>query len=126
VLASLGRLLLERGRYADAVAELRSALDRLRGDPEVRLAYARALGSSGQLQAAFGEYTTVLASASDEAREERVEALIERGKVSVERGDTKAGLRDLEDAIRLAPELAARADVVSARARAMAGTPQRP
>jgi tetratricopeptide (TPR) repeat protein len=120
VLASLGRLLLERGRYADAVAELRSAVERLRGDVDVRLAYAGALRSSGQIQAAFGEYTTVIASAPDEARHERVEALIERGKISVERSDATTGLRDLEDAIRLEPEVTTRSDVIAARAQAIA------
>lgn len=126
VLASLGRLFLERGRFADAVGELRSALDRLRGEVDIRLDFARALSQSGQPWAALGEYTAVLVYVPDDARQERVEALVGRGTVSADYDDPAAALRDLDHAIRLQPQLAEHPDVASARSRAFARLEQRP
>ena len=119
VLAALGRLLIERGRFADAVSELRSALDRLGSDMTVRLDFARALNFQGLPRAALGAYTTVLAHASTESRDERVEALVGRGIIGAVHDDAASALRDLDHAIRLRPDLADRPDVVSARIQAV-------
>jgi tetratricopeptide (TPR) repeat protein len=121
----LGRLHLERGRFADAVRDLRSALERLPRDVDIRLQFARALRSSGQPRAALAEYTAVITAAPADAREQRVEALVGRGTLEVEHGDPVSALRDLDDAIRLQPDLATRPDVIAARSRAMARTERR-
>lgn len=120
VLASLGRLMLERGRFGEAVGALRSALDRLRGAVDVRLDFARALGHYGQVRAAFGEYSAILTQAPEEAKRERVEALVGRGVIGAQHDDPGAALRDLDDAIRQQPDVAGRAEVASARALARA------
>lgn len=117
--ASLGRMFMERGRYVDAVSELRSALDRSR-DVAIRLDFARALAQFGDTQAALGEYTSALVSMPDEAETQRVEALVGRGILAIARGDNDTGLHDLGDAIRIRPELADRADVAEAWLRALA------
>lgn len=118
VLASLGRLHMDRGRFVDAIRDLRSALERLPQDLAVRLDFARALHGSGQAQAAMAEYSRVLGSVSADDRQTRIEALVERGLICADKGDPVSALRDLDDAVRLRPELAGREDVVSARARA--------
>lgn len=115
MLAALGRLFLERGRYADAVGALQSAVNRAWSNLRIRMDFARALLHSGQAQTAIGEYTVVLASAPD-----TVDALVGRGAISAEHGDPAAALRDIDKAIRLSPELAERPDVISARSRAHA------
>lgn len=118
--ASLGRMFMERGRYADAVGELRSALDRLRGDLDIRIDFARALARSGQNKAAIGEYTAAIVLAPEEARAIRTKALLGRGLLSAEIGDPVAALRDLDDAVRLRPHLADDPEVVMARSTASA------
>jgi tetratricopeptide (TPR) repeat protein len=119
VLASLGRLHLERGRFLDAVRDLRSALERLPGDASIRSDFARALHRSGQPQAALAEYSRVLGSVSIEDRSARVAAFIGRGTVGAEHGDPTAALRDLDEAVRLQPEAGERPEVVAARLRAV-------
>lgn len=115
-LATLGRLHLERGELSEALAKLRLALDRVDGgELRVRIDFARALWLAGQQQAALGEFTRVL---HDDAR--TVEALVGRGTLSAERGYASAALRDLDAAIRIEPNVAARADVIRARRRAEA------
>ncbi|HEY8545768.1 MAG TPA: hypothetical protein VIL36_12000, partial [Acidimicrobiales bacterium] len=103
--ASLGRLLLRRGRYVDALAELRGALDRLRGDLRVRIDFAQALDRAGLSQAALGELTAVLVLV-DENRALRAEALLQRGLIEAEHGDPDAADHDLAEAVRLEPRLA--------------------
>jgi tetratricopeptide (TPR) repeat protein len=116
--ASLGRLFLERGRYTDALAELRGALDRLRGDLGVRMDFARALSRSGLMQAAVGEYTAVLMFVPEDAPTIRTQALLARGVLEAEHGDPAAALHDLDDAVRSQPDLGRTPDVTAARARA--------
>jgi tetratricopeptide (TPR) repeat protein len=120
MLASLGRVRLEQGRFADAVESLQGALQRLEGDVEIRLDLARALHLAGQHGAALGEYIAVLAIAPG-----TVEALVGRGAIDAEHGDAAAALRDLDEAVRRDPTLARRSDVVTARSRAMARLQQR-
>lgn len=121
--AALGRLLMERGRFAAAAAELRSALDRLPGDVEIRLDFARALGHSGQVRAALGEYTAALVSMPEDATQARAEALAGRAVLNAEHGDPLAALHDLDDAIRLQPHLAHRPDIRQARHHAESRAP---
>jgi hypothetical protein len=113
LLAQLGRLSMARGRYAEALEWLRSAVQRTRGDMEIRLAFARALSETGQSGAAVGAYTVVLDAAA-----RTVEALVERGILSAHHGDADSALRDLDAAVGLQPDLADRPDVAAARAAA--------
>lgn len=115
VLGSLGQMYAERGRFVDAVNALRSALVRLQGDFDIRMSLAEALRGAGQPQAALGEYGWLLTVAP-----ETVEALVGRGTINAEHGDPASALVDLDNAIRLQPELANRPDVESARERASA------
>lgn len=114
VLASLGRLFLERGRVADAMSMLQSAVTRLPGDAELHLDLARALEGSGQVQAALSEYESLLALAPDS-----VEALL--GRARIQTGyDPSAAIRDLDHALGLQPELVGRPEFVETRAKALA------
>jgi tetratricopeptide (TPR) repeat protein len=114
-LASLGRLFLDRGRFADAVGALQSAVTRLPGDVGLHMDFARALCKSGQPHAALGVYGSVLTAAP-----ENVEALVGRGAINAEYGEPAAALDDLDNAIRQQPALAGRCDVTAARAQAFA------
>lgn len=114
-LAALGRLHMERGRSSEALQQLRSALDRVRGDANIRVDFARVLNDAGQAQAALSEYTHALRDDPG-----AVEALVGRGTLSAKRGDATSALRDLDTAIRLRPDVADREEVISARSRASA------
>lgn len=115
VLGSLGRLYMETARFADAVGALQGAVTRVPGDLDLHMDLARALSDAGQPQAAVGEYGTLLTVAP-----ESVEALVGRGVVSASYGDAFSAVADLENAIRLRPELADRDDVTAALAHARA------
>jgi tetratricopeptide (TPR) repeat protein len=115
VMASLGRLLIEQGRLVDAVATLQGAVQRLDGDARAHVDLARALRLTGQLGAALGQYNTAL-----NVTPGNVEALLGRAVVYAEMGDPASALRDLDDAVRLQPELAERPDVTEIRTRATA------
>jgi len=115
VLGSLGRCLLEQGRFADALAALQSAVERLESDVAIRLEFAHALALTGQPAAAAGEYTAILTITPG-----TVDALLGRGVLTAEHGDPAAALRDLDEAVRHQPEVADRVDVIAARARANA------
>jgi tetratricopeptide (TPR) repeat protein len=121
VLGSLGRLLRERGRTVDAVDALQAAINRAPGDLDLRLDLARALSDSGQAQAAISQYGSLLTIAPDS-----VEAMIERAAISVRQADPAAALADLDNAVRLDPEVAERPDVVTIRSQARAQQRRRP
>jgi thioredoxin-like negative regulator of GroEL len=109
VLASLGRLFRERGRFTDALSALQGAFSRMPGDIELHLDLARAFNDAGQPQAALSQYESLLTVAPDS-----VEARVGRGTIRAEHGDPAAALADLEEAIRLSPEVAERPAVVAA------------
>ncbi len=115
LLAAIGQLLLVRGRYPDAVDALQAAVTRLPGDLTVQVALARALWSSGQPQAAAAVLGTVLTIAPDEA-----DALSVRGQIHVELNETVSAFQDLENLLRLRPDIGRRAEVRAARALALA------
>lgn len=117
LLASLGRLYAERRRHADAVEAFQGALQRLRGDLATQLDLARVLVDAGQPQAALAAYGQVLVAAP-----ETVDALVGRAAVMADHGDPDLALADLDNAVRLRPELAEDPGVVSLRARAHART----
>lgn len=110
VLAKLGRLLLDNERAADAADALGQATARLPGDVELRTLHARALWRAGQPQAAIGVLTATLSIELAYAP-----ALALRGVIQAEAGPTTAAIADLEQAIRIDPELAADPEVVAAR-----------
>jgi len=110
LLAELGRILLRRGSYAEAVAKLQGAETRLPSDINVRVDLARALRDSGQLWAA----TAVLGAALTVAPG-TVEALVERGLIRIETGEFSSALEDLDNAIRLQPSVGRQSKILSAR-----------
>jgi tetratricopeptide (TPR) repeat protein len=114
-LAALGGLLLDQGRYVDAVEEWQGAVRRLAGDLTAQIELARALSYSGQVGAALGVYGSVLDVAPESA-----EALAGRGQLLVDRGDPTAALADFDRLAALHPGRAAGPDVRSARAVALA------
>jgi hypothetical protein len=115
LLAELGRILLRRGRYADAVAQLQGAEARLPGDLAVQVDLARALRRSGQLWAATAVLGAALTIAPD-----TVDALVERGLIRIETREFSYALDDLDNAVRLRPDVGQQADIRSARAFARA------
>lgn len=110
LLAELGRVLLRRGRYAEAVAALQGAEARLPSNVTIRVDLARALRDSGQLWAA----TAVLGAALT-VEPGTVEALIERGLIRITTGEFSSALDDLDNAVRLQPSVGQQADIQSAR-----------
>lgn len=115
VFAHLGNLLLEREQFADAVDALRQAVQRLPGDPDVRMDLARARNAMGQDQAALGDYMAVL-----NLKPDHVEALVARGLYYASHGDPALALQDLEHAIQLQEDVAERPEVSGARDQARA------
>jgi Flp pilus assembly protein TadD len=115
LLAELGRILLRRGRYADAVAQLQGAEARLPGDLAVQVDLARALRRSGQLWAATAVLGAALTVAPDS-----VDALVERGLIRIDTGEFSYALEDLDSAVRLRPHLGQQPEIRSARAFALA------
>lgn len=110
LLAELGRILLRRGLYAEAVSKLQGAEARLPSDIRIRLDLARALRVSGQLWAATAELGAALTMAPG-----TVEALVERGLIHIETGEFSAALEDLDNAIRLRPSVGQQSEIRSAR-----------
>lgn len=115
LLAAIGRILLARGSYPDAVDQLQSAVQRLQGDLTMQVELARALWSSGQPQAAAAIFGSVLTIAPDAA-----EALAGRGQIRIELDDPISAFDDLGNLSRLRPDIGRRADVRSARALTLA------
>lgn len=115
VLAAIGRVLLARGKHADAAETLQTAVERLQSDLGTKIELARALWSSGQLQAAAAVFSTVLTIGPDEA-----EALAGRGQIRMELDDPVAALEDLDNLLQLRPDIGRRSDVRAARAVALA------
>ena len=90
-LAAVGQTLLDQERPADAVEELRSAIDRLPNDLLLQTQFAGALWRLGQPRAAEAIYTGVLAIDGGNAR-----ALQGRGEILADLGDAQGALRDLD------------------------------
>ena len=102
-LAAVGRTLLDQERPADAVEELRSAVDRLPSDLLLQTQFAEALWQLGQPRTAEAVFTGVLAIDGGNAG-----ALRGRGEILADLGDAHRALLDLD---RLVP-----ADLPSVRA----------
>jgi len=101
LLAVRGRMLLGRGRFADAAAVLKAALTRV-NDPDARLDLARAFHRMGQYPAALAMVNQVLIVAPG-----RADALAERGRVLVAGPAPAEAVADLETALRMRPDLGA-------------------
>src|SRR5262249_22810684 len=109
-LAGVARILLRRGRYTEAVAELQGAEVRVPSDLAIQVDLARALRDSGQLLAA----TAVLGAALTVAPG-TVGALVERGLIHIETGEVSAALNDVDSAVRIRPSVGQQAEIISAR-----------
>jgi tetratricopeptide (TPR) repeat protein len=90
-LAAVGQTLLDQERPADAVGELRSAVDRLPSDLLLQTQLAGALWQLGQPRTAEAIFTGVLEIDGGYAG-----ALRGRGEILAVAGDARAALRDLD------------------------------
>jgi tetratricopeptide (TPR) repeat protein len=116
LLAADGRVLLQRGMYANAAVVLDAAVQRLPGEAAVKIELARALRLAGNLRAAAAWLGSVLTVAPDAA-----EALAGRGEIHAALRDYTYALEDLDNALRLKPVIGRRPTVRNARALALAG-----
>jgi predicted Zn-dependent protease len=101
---ALGRLLIERGRHADAEAVLRPYVDKKEitaGNVEADVHYAGALSGLGRRQAALELIDRVLDFDDNNPR-----ALLMRVRISVARGDLPQALRDAQLLVRDNPAMA--------------------
>lgn len=110
LLAAIGQSLLAQGRNAEAVEELRAAVDRMPNDLTVQTGLGWALWHLGQQRAAVAILTGVLAIDGGSP-----DALRARGEILADLGDAEGALRDL-DRVRKHPRPSTRA----ARALALA------
>jgi hypothetical protein len=110
LLAAAGRLGLASGRYASALGELRAAITRIPGDPEVQTNLARAMWHTGQPMAAVAVLNNVLSEDGN-----LITALTARGEILADLGQADDALRDL-DRVRHHQE----ASTLAARALALA------
>jgi tetratricopeptide (TPR) repeat protein len=94
-LVAVARTLFDQGRVADAVDELRAAVDRLPHDPVVQTALGWALWELGQPEGAVAVLTGVLAINAGNP-----DALQARGEILADIGDARDALRDLDRAVR--------------------------
>lgn len=90
LLAAIGRSLLAQGRRAEAVDELRAAVDRVPNDLTVQTELGWTLWHLGQRGAAVAVLTGVLAIDGNTP-----EALRARGEILADMGDAESALRDL-------------------------------
>ncbi|MDX6389117.1 MAG: hypothetical protein QOJ73_180 [Streptosporangiaceae bacterium] len=90
LLAEAGRLSIVRGRYSEAVRDLRAAAERVSSDLSIQYALAQALWHTGQPRAAVAVLTGVL-----EINEEMTAALRSRGEILADLNMADDALRDL-------------------------------
>jgi tetratricopeptide (TPR) repeat protein len=90
LLAAIGKSLLAQGRRAEAVDELRAAVDRVPNDLTVQTELGWTLWHQGQHVAAIAVLTGVLAIDGNAP-----EALRARGEILADMGDAERALRDL-------------------------------
>ncbi|MCK2217845.1 tetratricopeptide repeat protein [Actinomadura sp. ATCC 31491] len=90
LLTAIGRIALDRGRPAQAVEELRSAVGRVPGDPIVQTALGQALWQAGQPDAALAVLSDVLRREADTPEARRT-----RGEFLADLGDAESALRDI-------------------------------
>jgi len=90
-LAAVGQTLVAQGRFADAVSELRAAVDRMPNDLVMQTELGLALWQLGQGRAAVAVLTTVL-----EIDGGNPEALRARGEILADLGDARDALLDLD------------------------------
>lgn len=91
LLAAIGKSLLAQGRRAEAVDELRAAVDRIPNDLTVQTELAWTLWHQGQQSAAIAVLTGVLAIDGNAP-----EALRARGEILADMGEAERALRDLD------------------------------
>jgi tetratricopeptide (TPR) repeat protein len=90
-LAASGQTLLAQGQLADAVHQLRAAVDRMPNDLVIRTELGLALWQLGEGRAAIAELTTALGIDGGNP-----EALRARGEILAYLGDPRAAMRDLD------------------------------
>jgi tetratricopeptide (TPR) repeat protein len=90
-LAASGRLLLARGCYSEAVADLQASIARNPADLDVQADLALALWHNGQRHSALAVLNIVLALDRNHAAALRV-----RGEILADMGNTEDALRDLD------------------------------
>jgi tetratricopeptide (TPR) repeat protein len=90
LLAEAGRLSIIRGRYAEAVTDLRAAAERASSDLSIQYALAQALWHTGQPRAAVAVLSGVL-----EIEDTMVAALRQRGEILADLNMADPALRDL-------------------------------
>lgn len=110
VLADIGALRHEQGRFTEAIDEFAAAVAHAPDDLDIKVDYARAYWGAGQSHAAIATLSSILTISPG-----HVEALVLRGRVLVGRGDTREGLGDLVRALHLDPDVGGRAEVAEAR-----------
>ena len=89
-LAAAGQMLLAQGRLAEAVDELRAAVERLPNDPAMKTELGQALWQLGQGQAAVAVLNSVLGVDGGNS-----EALRARGEILAYLGEPRSALVDL-------------------------------
>ena len=90
-LAAAGQMLLAQGRPADAVSQLRAAVDRIPNDLVTQTELGLALWQLGEARAAVAVLTSVLAIDGGNP-----EALRARGEILADLGDARDAMADLE------------------------------
>ncbi len=90
LLAEAGRLSIARGRYAEAVTDLRAAAERASSDLSIQYALAQALWHTGQPRAAVAVLSGILDIDAD-----MTAALRSRGEILADLSMAEAALRDL-------------------------------
>lgn len=90
-LAAVGQMLLAQGRPADAVSQLRAALDRIPNDLVIQTELGLALWQLGEARAAVAVLTSVLAIDGGNPG-----ALRARGEILADLGDARDAMADLE------------------------------
>jgi predicted Zn-dependent protease len=90
-MAAVGRMLLAQGKTADAVAELRAAVDRVPNDLSMQTELAVALWSLGEGRAAVAILTSVLAIDGGNPA-----ALRARGEILADLGNGRDAMLDLD------------------------------
>jgi tetratricopeptide (TPR) repeat protein len=90
-LAAAGQMLLAQGRPADAVSQLRAAVDRIPNDLVTQTELGLALWQLGEARAAVAVLTSVLAIDGGNP-----EALRARGEILADLGDARDAIADLE------------------------------
>lgn len=94
-LAEAGRLSIERGRYAEAVTDLRAAAGRAPANPAIQFTLAQAFWYTGQPVAARAELNSMLEVAGSTMTDTMAGALRLRGEILADMNLADQALKDL-------------------------------